>query len=99
MTGLDDKVSSDFPAAELPIQCLVLILLDLSKAFHWAVLFLFLKPFLLWISRNTSLAFYLSLWLHILLSHRGSVFLPIPELSSSSSPLMDWAPLAQLNAI
>lgn len=46
-TGLDDTVASDFPIAELRVQCLVLILLDPSKVFHWAVLFLFLKPFLL----------------------------------------------------
>ena len=51
-TGLDDKVASDFPVAELRVQCLVLTLLDLSKDFHWAVLFLFLKPFLFWISRG-----------------------------------------------
>ena len=51
-TGLDDKVASDFPVDELRVQCLVLTLLDLSKAFHWAVLFLFLKPFLFWISRG-----------------------------------------------
>ena len=45
-----------------------------------------------WLSTSLSLA-------ALLIFPQVSVFLPIPEWSSFSSLLMDWAPLPQLNAI
>ena len=45
LTGLD-KVTSDLPVAESSVQGLVLLVLDLSKAFHFVALFLFFEPFL-----------------------------------------------------
>lgn len=91
-------VTSDLPVAESSVQCLVLILLDPSKAFHCVVLFLFFEPFLLLnFKRQHAPGFPpLSLAAHLIFPQR--VFLPIPEWASSS-PLVGWVRLPQLNAI
>lgn len=41
-----DKVTSDLPVDESSVQGLALLVLELSKAFHFVAVFLFFEPFL-----------------------------------------------------